>query len=115
MWEIGRQERRGFTIPGTPYVIIELKKYGVTKLDDKKILDLGCGSGGELRKFVRYGARPENCSGIDLLPERIENAKRISPNIDFRCGDASRPPFEDGSFNIVLQFTVFTPGEDAIF
>jgi len=25
-----------------------------------------------------------------------------------RCGDASRLPFKDGSFDIVMQFTVFT-------
>jgi ubiquinone/menaquinone biosynthesis C-methylase UbiE len=64
--------------------------------------------GGELRNFIRYGASPENLFGIDLLPDRIGIAKKISPNIDFRCGDASEIPYEDESFDMVLQFTVFT-------
>lgn len=32
----------------------------------------------------------------------------LSPNIDFRCGNAEELPYEDGSFDIVMQFTVFT-------
>jgi ubiquinone/menaquinone biosynthesis C-methylase UbiE len=57
---------------------------------------------------MKYGARPENLYGIDLLDERIEEAKRLSPNIDFRCGNAEELPYEDGLFDIVIQFTVFT-------
>ena len=90
-----------------------LKKQNVNSLIDKKILDVGCGTGGELRNFLRYGAQPENLFGIDLLPDRIELAKRLSPNLDFRCGDASKLPYEDNYFNIVLQFTVFTSILDA--
>lgn len=83
-------------------------KHGVTDLKVKRILDVGCGEGGELRNFIRYGAQPENLAAIDLLRDRIETAKRISPNIDFRCGDASHLTFEGESFDIVIQFTVFT-------
>ncbi len=85
-----------------------LKKHNFIKLSDKKILDVGCGSGGLLREFIKYGAKPENLFGIDLLPDRIEMAKALSPNIEFRCGDASKLPFEDETFDIVMQFTVFT-------
>jgi len=40
--------------------------------------------------------------------EIIEIAKKISPNINFRYGEASCIPFEEESFDIVMQFTVFT-------
>ncbi len=84
------------------------KRYKITSLEGKEILDVGCGTGGELRNFIRYGAQPENLYGIDLLPDRIELAKRLTPNINFKCGDASNLPYEDESFDIVIQFVVFT-------
>lgn len=98
-----------FFIQGREYSILEaFKKYGIHSLETKKILDIGCGAGGEMRNLIRYGAKPENLFGIDLLPDRVEIAKKISHNIDFRCGDASNIPFEDGRFDLVMQFTVFT-------
>lgn len=89
-------------------VIGALKQNGFDYLSSKRVLDDGCGSGGVLREFIRYGARPENLYGIDLLPDRTEDARRLSPNIDFRCGDAEKLPYESNYFDIVLLFTVFT-------
>jgi len=85
-----------------------IKKYLGDKLNDKKILDVGCGGGGELRNFIKYGAKPENLYGIDLLEDRIERAKYLSPNIEFRCGNAEKLPYPDEFFDIVMQFTMFT-------
>ena len=89
-------------------IIHALKQLRLSDLSDKKILDVGCGSGGFLREFVKYGAKPKNLYGIDLLEERIEKARELNPNIDFRCGDASNLPYEDHFFDMVMQFTVFT-------
>lgn len=84
------------------------RRYEVGPLGDKRILDLGCGTGWRLRELVSFGARAENLCGIDLLPNMVEAAKRISPNIDFRCGNAESLPFRNESFDIVTQFTMFT-------
>jgi ubiquinone/menaquinone biosynthesis C-methylase UbiE len=90
-------------------VILDLiRKFNFPKLLDKKILDIGCGTGGVLREFIKYGAKPKYLYGIDLLDDRIEIAKDISPNINFKCGDSSNLPYGDESFDIVVQFTVFT-------
>jgi len=85
-----------------------LKRFKCLELSDKKILDVGCGSGGVLRDFIKYGAIPENLYGIDLLSDRIERAKRLSPHINFYLGSATDLPFENEFFDIVMQFTVFT-------
>ena len=85
-----------------------LKSYNATSLDNKKVLDIGCDTGKELINLIRYGANPTNLYGIDVLEDRIETAQRLSPNIHFLCLDASEIPYEDSSFDIVIQFTVFT-------
>ena len=85
-----------------------LRNFNFSTLSDKKILDIGCGDGGELRNFIKYGAKPNHLFGIELLEDRIEIAKDVSPNINFRCGNALNLPYEDESFDIVAQFTVFT-------
>ena len=98
-----------FTVQRREYEILNLfKKFKIFPLENKKILEVGCGTGSELRNLIRYRALPENMQGIDLLPDRIELAKTISPNIDFRCGDATNLPYESETFDIVTQFTVFT-------
>lgn len=85
-----------------------LGKLNFNNLSEKKILDVGCGDGSVLRDFIKYGARPDNCFGIDLLPDRIEEAKRISINLDLRCGNAEYLPYDDEVFDIISCFTVFS-------
>ncbi len=77
-------------------------------LGSRTILDVGCGGGGQLRNLIRYGAKPENLYGIDLLGERIEYAKKISPNMTFVHGNAATLPYRNQTFDIVMQFTVLT-------
>jgi ubiquinone/menaquinone biosynthesis C-methylase UbiE len=82
---------------------------GYSSLDNTKILEVGCGTGAWLRDFVRLGARPENIWGVDLLPTRIAEARELCPSaITLKCQDATRLEFADGSFDVVLQSTVFT-------
>ena len=90
-------------------VILDLlRKFNFLDLSNKYILDIGCGTGSVLREFIKYGAKAKYLNGIDLLEDRIKIAKDISPNINFKCGDASNLPYGDESFDIVVQFTVFT-------
>ncbi len=85
-----------------------LRRHRLIPLNDKKILEVGCGTAWPLRELVKYGARPEHLCGVDLLPKAIDEAKEISPNMDLRCGNAETLPFSSESFDIVMQFTMFT-------
>jgi SAM-dependent methyltransferase len=84
------------------------RRYEFHPLSNKTILEVGCGTAWPLRELVNYGARPENLCGIDLLPTAVEEARRISPNIDFRCVNAENLPFEEESFDMCAQFVMFT-------
>lgn len=105
-----------FFNPGYLFMVQQLEKdlikafhrYQVNPLGDKKILEVGCCVGVRLRELVRYGAIPENLCGIDLLPNAIEKARSISPNIDFKCRNAESLPFGIETFDIVTQFVMFT-------
>jgi ubiquinone/menaquinone biosynthesis C-methylase UbiE len=86
-----------------------LAQQGITSLENTRILEVGCGTGTWLRCFLRWGARPENVTGIDLLAERIAAARRsCPPGITLECGNAAHLAAGDGSFDLVLQSTVFT-------
>jgi SAM-dependent methyltransferase len=89
-------------------VLAALARHGLTGLDGQRILDVGCGDGGFLRRLVSWGAAPTLLSGVDLLPDRVATARRIEPCLDVRQADASALPFEDASFDQVYQLTVFS-------
>ena len=90
-------------------LLAALQRHGMAPLDSNQILEVGCGNGYWLREFIKWGARPENLAGIDLLPERIAQASRLSaPGVLLTRGRASQLDFADGSFDIVFQATVFT-------
>lgn len=77
-------------------------------LSEKRVLEVGCGSGNWLE--MMEGAR---LAGIELDPERAAAAAARFPAADIRTGDASRLPWADGSFDVVLQSTVFSSILDA--
>jgi ubiquinone/menaquinone biosynthesis C-methylase UbiE len=78
-------------------------------LDTKKILEISWGTGFWLREFIKWGARPENITGVDLLPDRVSEARQLSPEgVRVECGSAVNLSFPNATFDLVLQATVFT-------
>ena len=86
-----------------------LRRAGLLPLEGRRLLEVGCGSGGWLLALLRWGCRPGDLAGIDLLPERIAAAREVCPpGLDLRQGDATSLPYPDASFDLVLQSTMFT-------
>lgn len=96
-----------------------LRKEKIFDVEKKSVLDVGCGDGNWLIDFVQMGFSLSNMAGIDLMPERIDAAKEKmgafgqDARPDFRCGDATILPWEDQSFDFVLQSTLMSSILDA--
>jgi ubiquinone/menaquinone biosynthesis C-methylase UbiE len=85
-----------------------LRADGIESLSAMRVLDVGCGRGTVLRRLVKYGADPELLFGADLRLEGLIEGPRPAHRIKGICCSASQLPFSDASFDVVLQFTLFT-------
>ncbi|HEX2647582.1 MAG TPA: class I SAM-dependent methyltransferase, partial [Candidatus Dormibacteraeota bacterium] len=85
-----------------------LQARGWLPLARKTVLDVGCGGGAELAWFRELGASPAALTGVDLLPERIEVARRSFPELNFQQGNAERLPFAAESFDLLVAYTLFS-------
>jgi ubiquinone/menaquinone biosynthesis C-methylase UbiE len=74
---------------------------------EARILDVGCGGAVDLYQIFRLGYRPENLTGIDILPNRLAEARERYPQTRFFRGDASEMEFEDAAFDIVYEGGMF--------
>jgi ubiquinone/menaquinone biosynthesis C-methylase UbiE len=74
------------------------------KRDEIAILEVGCGAGNNVWFFAEEGFKGY---GIDLSPSAIEFGKSYLASrcvtADLRVGDISSLPWEDGSFNYVVD------------
>jgi len=66
---------------------------------NKKVLDLGCGTGRHTVILKRRGAK---VWGIDLSPKMIEIAKSEIKDVDFKIGSVYRLPYKSNFFDIVV-------------
>lgn len=90
-------------------ILAILRSRDFKNLHDKRILEIGCGRGQWLREFIKWGASPDNLTGIDILPDRVVNAKQLCPQgVQIHCGNAVKLSFANASFDLVFQFTVFS-------
>lgn len=70
----------------------------------KDVLEVGCGRGGGISYIQRY-LTPKSVTGLDLNRKAIEFCKRNYANqsINFVQGNAEELPFEDNSFDVVIN------------
>ncbi len=95
--------------------VLDLLRQNKRPLKDLRILEIGSGDGFWLREFVKWGAKPENVTGIELLPERVSTSRCLcAPGVRILQGSGAAIPFPPDSFDIVLQSTVFTSIQDDV-
>ena len=86
-----------------------LASHGITDLSALRLLEVGCGSGGNLLELLRLGFAPQHLTGIELLPDRLEQARHVLPAATaLIAGDAAAAAIAPASQDFVLQSTVFS-------
>lgn len=74
-----------------------------------RILDVGCGTGGNLSLLSKFG----DAEGVDVSPEALEFCReRGLTNV--RLGAAEQLPYEDGTFDLVTALDVVEHLDDDI-
>jgi ubiquinone/menaquinone biosynthesis C-methylase UbiE len=95
-------------------VLTLLRGLVLARLEEQKILEVGCGTGFWLGEFIKWGASAENLTGIDVFAERLGIARSaLAARVGLAQANAIHLPFSSGAFDLVLQSTVFTSILDA--
>jgi len=76
------------------------------------VLDIGCGTGIHLEMYRKYNC---NLYGIDTSLSMLELAKaRLGEQADFRLADATKMPFENEFFDLVICMLVLHEMDDPV-
>ncbi|MFQ5957954.1 MAG: methyltransferase domain-containing protein [Alphaproteobacteria bacterium] len=68
-----------------------------------RVLDVACGTGVLAREAAKRVGPTGRVTGLDLNEGMLTVARRLSPEIEWRQGDATRLPFDDASFDVVVS------------
>jgi len=107
--------RRGLWVINTPYRRI-LSSAAVTRED--RVLDLGCGIGNILIALAERIDFVHPAAGVDVSPDLIRIGQEeiaragLQDRISLQVAPATRLPFEDGAFDVVLTSHVLKHLDD---
>jgi ubiquinone/menaquinone biosynthesis C-methylase UbiE len=107
--------RRGLWVINTPYRHI-LSAANITAED--RVLDLGCGLGNILIALAERIDFIHPAAGVDISPDLVRIGKReiaqagLQDRIGLQVAPATRLPFEDGAFDVVLTSHVLKHLDD---
>jgi SAM-dependent methyltransferase len=103
-----------FTIQQRQRAILKcLRSNGFYPLKARQVLELGCGTGGVLLEMLSMGASTQKLYGVELLFEQIQIAHNAVSGLPLSCADGQNLPYASSSFDLSMQFTVFSSILDA--
>lgn len=79
----------------------------ISDLNDKRILDVGCGFGDLYSFLLGKSIRLKEYIGIDLHPDVVQNALNNNNSIDIRLMDVVDNDFKNNEFDFVLSSGLF--------
>lgn len=95
---------------------VVLRRFAAQGLDlpSVRLLEVGCGEGGNLLELIRMGFSPERLTGIELIEDRFNVARgRLPQALPLHCGDAIAADLPSDSQDVVFVSTVFSSILDA--
>jgi len=83
-----------------------ISNYLIRALPEKgELLDIGCGTGLFIEKYIRYGG---TAVGLDISRKMVERARSRCTDSEFAVGNGEKLPFCDQSFDAVSSMLVFS-------
>lgn len=92
--------------------ILDMLREEHIDLSECTVLEVGCGTGHILQRFLEFGAR--EATGIDLMEARIEIGRKRYPNLRLDQGNAAKLPYANDYFDLVTQFMCLSSVLDPI-
>ena len=93
-----------------PFDRAQLEAFAAGLAAGAPVLDLGCGAGGHVGRFVNdHGP---SVTGVDFSAESIEIARRLNPGMSFIAADFRALPIDDGSVDGIVAFYCLIYGGD---
>lgn len=72
-------------------------------LSTAKIMVIGFGDGSAVYSLIKYGAKPRNIYGTEIVKDYYEDLKFNIPDANLRMVDNFIMPYPNGLFDIVIQ------------
>ncbi len=86
-----------------------LVQQGCIDLAALRLTEVGCGTGGNLLELLRLGFLPQHLQGLELLPQRFEQARAVlPPSVVLQLGDATQAHIAQASQDLLFVSTVFS-------